>query len=85
MCLKYTVKSGGILQGADKQEVALAMYDLSLAPSSSFMGWMQDTANRIHIQFGYDIALPDTFASYEVADSFVTQLEQYGILIKVED
>ena len=49
------------------------------------MGWMQDTANRIHIQFGYDIALPDTFASYEVADSFVTQLEQYGILIKVED
>jgi len=85
MCLKYTVKSGGILQGKDKQEVALALYDLSLAPSSSFMGWMQDTANRIHTQFGYDVILPDTFASYEVADAFVTQLEEFGILNRVED
>jgi hypothetical protein len=85
MCLRYTVKSGGMLQGKDKQEVALALYDLSLAPSSSFVGWMHDTANRIHLQFGYDIVLPDTYASHTIATAFVTQLEQYGLLIKMEN
>ena len=85
MCLEYTVKSGGILQGKDKQEIALALYDLSLAPSSSFIGWMQDTVTRIHTQFGYEIDLPDTYASHEVAHVFVTELEKYGLLIRTGD
>ena len=85
MSLRYTVKSGGILQGKDKQEVALSLYDLSLAPSTSFIGWMQDTTKRIHIQFGYDIKLPDSYLSYEVANAFVTELEKFGLLVPVRD
>lgn len=75
MQLEYTVKGGGILRGFTKEDIAYSLYELSLAPSSSFDSWMQDTSTRINTQFGYNI-------SYDNPNAFVNDLARHGLIMR---
>tara|TARA_R110000822_G_scaffold164392_3_gene304749 strand:+ start:1295 stop:1528 length:234 start_codon:yes stop_codon:yes gene_type:complete len=75
MQLEYTVKGGGILRGFTKEDIAYALYELSLAPSSSFTEWLQDTASRINTQFGYVIR--DQYPNH-----FVDDLARHGLIMR---
>jgi len=75
MQLEYTVKGGGILRGFTKEDIAYSLYELSLAPSSSFNNWMKGTSTRINTQFGYNI-------SYDNPTNFVNDLARHGLIIR---
>lgn len=75
MQLEYTVKGGGILRGFTKEDIAYSLYELSLAPSSSFDNWMQGTSTRINTQFGYNI-------NYDNPTDFVNDLARHGLIIR---
>ena len=75
MQLEYTVKGGGILRGFTKEDIAYSLYELSLAPSSCFQDWLQDTASRINVQFGYVIR-------YEYPHHFVDDLARHGLIMR---
>ena len=71
--VEYVVKGGGILRGKTKQDIAFALYELSLAPSDTFQQWMVSTCKRIHTQFGWNV-------SSDSPDSFVDDLELHGLI-----
>lgn len=75
MQLEYTVKGGGILRGFTKEDIAYALYELSIAPSSSFTEWLQDTSSRINTQFGYVIR--DQYPHH-----FVDDLARHGLIMR---
>lgn len=78
MQIKLTVKGGGTLYGFDYNDIALGLYELSLAPSESLEDWMCSTAKRIETQFGYIVR-------YDNTDNFVFDLIMCGLLTEVKD
>ena len=77
MQIKLTVKGGGVLYGFDYNDIALGLYELSLAPSESFEDWMRKTAKRIDVQFGYPIRSDNS-------EEFVADLITFGLLTREE-
>ncbi len=73
MYLIYTVKGGGVLQGATKTDIANCLYELSLAPQDTLIDWMQGTSDRIKTQYGWTVR-------YDSTENFIDDLQLFGLI-----